>query len=166
LLGAVRSIIIFQGAWDGKEHTDEYQREMNGSIVGHKHYYVPTLNYLMFMKQYLKRAIDAGLESIYIEEPEFWAESGYSESFKREWRGYYGFEWRPQHESAENTYLSNKLKYYLYYRALNECFTFCKEYGKDVGQEYSLLCADTFIVKLFAVEYCQSGSESGFFTKC
>ncbi len=124
----------FQGAWDGKEHTDEYQREMNGSIVGHKHYYVPTLNYLMFMKQHLKRAIDAGLESIYIEEPEFWAESGYSESFKREWRGYYGFEWRPQHESAENTYLSNKLKYYLYYRALNECFTFCKEYGKTLGK--------------------------------
>lgn len=46
---------------------------------------------------------------------------------------YYGFDWRPQHESPENTYLSSKLKYYLYYRALNEVFTFAKEYGKSKG---------------------------------
>ena len=53
--------------------------------------------------------------------------AGYSEAFKREWKEYYGFEWRPQHESPENTYLSNKLKYHLNYRALNECFTYAKE---------------------------------------
>lgn len=48
---------------------------------------------------------------------------------------YYGFDWRPQHESPENTYLSSKLKYYLYYRALNEVFTFAKEYGKSKGMD-------------------------------
>lgn len=52
---------------------------------------------------------------------------------KREWKKYYGFDWRPQHESPENTYLSNKLKYWLYYNALNEVFTYAKEYGKSKG---------------------------------
>ena len=54
---------------------------------------------------------------------------------RRNGKKYYGFEWRPQHESPENTYLSSKLKYYLYYRALNEVFTFAKEYGKSKGMD-------------------------------
>ena len=98
----------FTGQWDGKWHLDEGQ---------------------------VKRVIDAGVDAIFMEEPEFWARAGYSESFKKEWKKYYGFEWRPQHESPENTYLSNKLKYYLYYRALNEVFTFAKEYGKSKGMD-------------------------------
>jgi hypothetical protein len=81
----------------------------------------------------IKRVIDAGIDAIYLEEPEFWARAGYSSSFKKEWKDYYGFDWRPQHESAENTYLSNKLKYHLYVRALEECFTYAKEYGKSKG---------------------------------
>lgn len=83
--------------------------------------------------KHIKRVIDVGIDAIYLEEPEFWARAGYSEAFKREWKEYYGFDWRPQHESAENTYLSNKLKYQLYYRALNECFTYAKEYGRSKG---------------------------------
>jgi len=30
----------------------------------------------------IKRVIDAGIDAIYLEEPEFWARAGYSESFK------------------------------------------------------------------------------------
>ena len=37
--------------------------------------------------------IDAGIDAIFMEEPEFWARAGYSESFKREWKNYYGFDW-------------------------------------------------------------------------
>ena len=58
-----------------------------------------------------------------------------SPAFKREWKTYYGFDWKPQHESAENTYLANKLKYHLYYRALDEAFTFAKEYGASKGMK-------------------------------
>ena len=82
---------------------------------------------------HIKRVIDAGIDAIHMEEPEFWMRAGYSEAFKREWQEYYGFPWRPQHESPENTYLSNKLKYHLYYRALEEVFTYAKEYGKSKG---------------------------------
>jgi hypothetical protein len=127
----------FTGGWDGKRHLDEGQVTQTGDTIWHGHmvpYIVPTNNFIAYMKEkVIKRVIDAGIDAIYLEEPEFWARSGYSDAFKREWKAYYGFDWRPQHESPENTYLSNKLKYHLYYRALNECFTYAKAYGKSKG---------------------------------
>lgn len=127
----------FTGEWDGQPHLDEGQVQMNGDTIWHGHmvpYIVPTMNYLKYFKErHIKRVIDAGVTSIYLEEPEFWARAGYSEAFKREWKEYYGTDWRPQDESPEATYLANKLKYHLYYRALNEAFTYAKEYGRSKG---------------------------------
>jgi len=127
----------FTGKWDGKMHLDEGQVTQKGDTIWHGRmvpYIVPSENFIKYMKEtQIKRVIDAGIDAIFLEEPEFWARGGYSESFKREWKAYYGFDWRPQHESPENTYLSNKLKYHLYYRALDECFTYAKEYGKSKG---------------------------------
>ena len=129
----------FTGGWDGKWHLDEGQVTRQGDTIWHGHmvpYIVPSENFIRYMQErHLKRVIDAGIDAIYLEEPEFWARGGYSEAFKREWKAFYGTDWRPQHESAENTYLSNKLKYHLYYRALNEMFTYAKEYGKSKGMD-------------------------------
>lgn len=129
----------FTGKWDGIWHLDEGQKTMQGDTIWHGHlipYIVPTYNYLSYFKmRHVKPVIDQGIDAIFLEEPEFWARSGYSEAFKREWQQYYGFPWRPQHESAENTYLSNKLKYHLYYRALDECFRYAKAYGKTKGMD-------------------------------
>jgi len=129
----------FTGKWDGEWHLDEGQVTQAGDTLWHGRmvpYIVPTKNFIKYMKEkVIKRVIDAGIDAIYLEEPEFWARAGYSEAFKREWKDYYGFDWRPQHESAENTYLSNKLKYHLYYRAVEECFSFAKEYGKSKGMD-------------------------------
>ncbi len=127
----------FTGQWDGEWHLDEGQVTQRGDTIWHGHmvpYIVPSMNFIKYMKEkVIKRVIDAGIDAIFLEEPEFWARSGYSDAFKREWKEYYGFDWRAQHESPENTYLSSKLKYHLYYRALNECFTYAKEYGKSKG---------------------------------
>ncbi len=127
----------FTGGWDGKWHLDEGQVTQKGDTLWHGRlvpYIVPSTNFIAYMKEkIIKRVIDAGIDAIFLEEPEFWARAGYSDAFKREWKAYYGFDWRPQHESPENTYLSSKLKYHLYYRALNECFTYAKEYGKSKG---------------------------------
>lgn len=129
----------FTGRWDGKWHLDEGQKQMNGDTIWHGNlipYIVPTENYLKYFKErHIKPVIDAGIDAIFLEEPEFWARSGYSEAFKREWQEYYGFPWRPQHESAENTYLSNKLKYHLYYRALDNAFAYAKQYGREKGMD-------------------------------
>ncbi|MDR1172881.1 MAG: hypothetical protein LBL24_10535 [Bacteroidales bacterium] len=129
----------FTGKWDGKPHLDEGQVTVKGDTIWHGRmvpYIVPTMNFIEYMKEkHIKRVIDAGIDAIHLEEPEFWMRGGYSEAFKREWQEYYGFPWRPQHESPENTYLSNKLKYHLYYRALDEVFTFAREYGKSKGMD-------------------------------
>lgn len=129
----------FTGKWDGRWHLDEGQVDQKGDTIWHGHlipYMVPTENFLKYMKEaQIKRVIDAGIDAIYLEEPEFWARAGYSDAFKKEWKKYYGSDWRPQHESPENTYLSNKLKYQLYYNALNEVFTYAKEYGKSKGMD-------------------------------
>lgn len=129
----------FTGKWDGKWHLDEGQVEQDGDTIWHGRmvpYIVPSKNFLAYLKEkHVKRVIDAGIDAIYMEEPEFWARAGYSEAFKNEWQEYYGFPWRPQHESPENTWLSNKLKYVLYYRAIEDVFNYAKEYGKSKGMD-------------------------------
>lgn len=128
----------FLGKWDGIDgHLKEGQRDRNGHEIAHGHlipYIVPTESFIRYMQEtQIKRVIDAGITSIYLEEPEFWMRGGYSEAFKSEWENYYHFPWKSQHESPENTYLSNKLKYHLYYHALDKIFTFAKAYGKSKG---------------------------------
>ena len=129
----------FTGGWDGDWHLDEGQVRMEGDTIWHGKmvpYIVPTENYLAYFKErHIKRVIDAGVDAIFLEEPEFWAHAGYSEAFKREWKDYYGEPWRPQDESPEATYLSSKLKYHLYYRALDEVCSYAKEYGRSLGRE-------------------------------
>ena len=127
----------FTGQWDGQRHLDEGQKTQQGDTIWHGHmvpYIVPTENYLKYFKErHIKPVIDQGIDAIFLEEPEFWARGGYSDAFRREWQSYYGFPWRPHHESADNTYLSNKLKYHLYYRALDEAFAYAKSYGREKG---------------------------------
>ena len=160
----------FSGQWDGIPHYDEVQQRVDGEEIIHNPgvpYIVPTQSFIRYFNEHqIKKAIDEGIDAIYLEEPEFWVWSGYSEAFKREWQDYYGFPWRPQHESAENTYLSNKLKYHLYYRALDEAFNYAKQYGQERGMKVrcyvpthsSLNCAQWGVVSpetsLNALENC------------
>ena len=129
----------FTGKWDGRWHLDEGQVEASGDTIWHGKlipYIVPTENYLKYFKErHIKPVIDAGVDHIFLEEPEFWARAGYSDAFKREWEAFYGSSWQPQDQSPEATYLSQKLKYHLYYRALDEAFTYAKEYGRSLGRD-------------------------------
>lgn len=126
----------FRGQFDGKTHWEESQTQRNGETIGHGKeipYVVPTDSYIAYFKQLVRRAVRSGITTIYLEEPEFWARAGYSSAFKAEWQKYYGFPWMPQHESPEATYLSSKLKYHLYYKALKEIFSDAKQYGDSLG---------------------------------
>ena len=129
----------FLGKWDGKNHLGVGQVTMKGDTIMHGHnmpYVVPVQSFIDYMKEaVVKRVIDAGITNIFLEEPEFWARAGYSEPFKDEWKKYYGFDWRPQHESPENTYLSNKLKYHLFYNAIKQVSAYAKQYGKSKGKD-------------------------------
>jgi hypothetical protein len=126
-----------EGRFDGKNHMDEGQVDRNGQMIMHDPtvpYMVPTQSYIEYLKTLIAKAIDGGVTAIHLEEPEFWNRGGYSEGFKREWQAYYNEPWQAQHISPEATYRSAKLKYHLYYRALDQLFTFAKEYSAQKGQ--------------------------------
>ena len=126
------------GRWDGKDHTDERQTDKDGvplqhGLGGDVWYMSPGEQYGRYLSEGVKRALDAGTEAVYLEEPEFWVRGGYEPSFRREWKAFYGEDWLPPHESVDNQYRSSKLKYYLYRRALGQVFAFAKRYGKEHG---------------------------------
>jgi hypothetical protein len=126
------------GKFDGKNHEDESQTDRNGNIVGHGvnvPYMSPGESYGKYLSAGVKRAIDAGAEGIYLEEPEFWVRTGYEPSFKREWKSFYGDDWQPLHSSPDAQYRASKLKYFLYRRALSQVFTFVKAYNKQIGRD-------------------------------
>ena len=57
---------------------DEGQVTQTGDTIWHGHmvpYIVPSENFLSYLKErHVKRVIDAGVDAIFMEEPEFWQE--------------------------------------------------------------------------------------------
>ena len=121
------------GEFDGREHWDEGQKMRDGTDVSHgalTPYMVPTVSFANYLVSKLKRAVDAGVEAIHLEEPEFWVKSGYSEAFKREWGIYYKEPWQDPAESAEAQFRASKLKSHMYARTLDRLSSELKEYAK------------------------------------
>jgi hypothetical protein len=143
----------FKGDFDGKEHLDEGQVDYNGNRVQHGKYVpyvVPTQSYLTYFKTVIRKVIDSGINTIYLEEPEFWAKSGYSKAFKKEWKRYYGTAWKSETKSANAAYMSSELKHYLYVRALREVFSYAKAYGKSIGRDIKCFVATHSLVNYSA----------------
>jgi len=141
---------FFLGKWDGTNHLDLAQVEKSGKPIMHGHnipYVVPTDVFIKYMQTaVMKRVIDVGIKEIFLEEPEFWARGGYSQPFKAEWQKYYGFPWKPQDENPENTYLSSKLKYHLYYNAIKQVSDYAKAYAKSKGISIKIYIATHSLV--------------------
>ncbi len=128
-----------RGDFDGKEHWNETQQESDGKLILHSGrevpYIAPSESYGKYLSRGVLRALDAGAEAIYLEEPEFWARAGWSDSFKKEWQSYYSEPWRAPDSSPDAQYRASKLKYYLYQRALSQVFTAVREWGKQHGRQ-------------------------------
>jgi len=122
-----------RGDFDGKEHWNETQQEKSGTLILHSGrevpYIAPSLSYGRYLAKGVEAALDAGAEAIYLEEPEFWARAGWSDSFKLEWQSYYHESWQAPDSSPDAQYRASKLKYFLYRRALAQVFASVKEYG-------------------------------------
>lgn len=128
------------GEWDGHRHWNESQMDRHGKPILHGvdvPYLCPTLSFCRYLTEQIKPAVDAGVEAIHLEEPEFWDDGGYSEAFQQEYKAYYGEEWQPPHLSCENRYKASALKVYLYKRLVaytsSELKAYAKEkYGRDL----------------------------------
>ena len=121
------------GQWDGREHYDEMQRSRDGSVTGgdihSTGYMVPTISFIDYLTEKLKVAVDAGVEAIHVEEPEFLNAGGYSEAFKREYKLFYHEDWVPPHESVDAHYRAARLKAWLYRRAIERVSQSLREYA-------------------------------------
>lgn len=127
------------GQWDGLDHWDESQTDRHGKPILHGlnvPYLCPTLSFCAYLTEKTKVAVDAGVEAVHLEEPEFWDEGGYSPAFRREYLAYYGEEWQPPHSSCEARYKASALKVYLYRRLVEYVSRGLKEYAKEAyGRE-------------------------------
>ncbi|HEV2455603.1 MAG TPA: hypothetical protein VGY98_15160, partial [Verrucomicrobiae bacterium] len=125
------------GKYDGSNHVDEVQTDRNGTLDSHGgdvYYMCPSTNFGNYLCEGIQRALDAGVEAIYLEEPEFWVKNGYSEGFKREWRSYYDEDWQPPDSSVDAAWRASKLKYFLYRRLLQQVFDHVQEFNKRTGR--------------------------------
>ncbi|HBL41114.1 MAG TPA: hypothetical protein DDY98_05920 [Ruminococcaceae bacterium] len=122
-----------EGRFDGATHWDEAQTDRFGNVIAHGvdvPYMVPSVGFADFLTERLKIAVDAGVEAIHVEEPEFWDRGGYSEGFKREYELFYREPWMPPHESVDARYRCAKLKAYLFTRTIDRVSAGIKEYAK------------------------------------
>jgi hypothetical protein len=129
------------GRFDGTNHEDNAQTDRNGKKISHGgdvYYMCPAENFGEFLSTGVQRGLDAGVEAVHLEEPEFWARAGYSEGFKREWQSYYHEPWQPPHESVDGQWRASKLKYFLYRRALQQVFRHVQAYNQRTG--HSVRC--------------------------
>ncbi len=119
---------------------EEVQTAKSGKLFMHGHsktvgYNVPTPAYVEFVKEYIEPAVEAGVKAIYMEEPEYWAETGWSEAFKQAWQDSYGEPWAPPDSSVDAQYRASRLKYELYFDALGEVFRHVKTLAAEKGFE-------------------------------
>jgi hypothetical protein len=129
-----------RGEWDGIKHFDDAQAAEGGFKLehgigqGHDIYYMmPSMPYVRYLAEKLHRVVDAGAIALHLEEPEFWVRAGYEEGFKREWADYYGEPWQAPASSPDARYRCEKLKQYLYTRALAYLFKDIKDYARQKG---------------------------------
>lgn len=120
------------GKYDTINHWDEAQTDRFGNRILHGPegpYMVPTVSFADYITEKLKNVVDAGVEAIHVEEPEFWDRAGYSPAFKREYALYYREPWTPPHESSDARYKCAKLKAYLFTKTIDRLASSLKEYA-------------------------------------
>jgi len=108
------------------------QVESNGAQKLHGRltpYIVPSIEFADYISEKLKLMIDAGVYAIHLEEPEFWAYTGFSEAFQREWQLFYNEPYVRPDTSPDAQYKASQLKYYLFSRTLRRVAETCKEYA-------------------------------------
>jgi hypothetical protein len=126
----------YYGRFDGINHEDEAQTRQNGEKIGHGgdvYYMSPGINYGKFLATGVRRALEAGVQAVHLEEPEFWSWGGYGGGFKNEWKAFYHEDWQDPMSSPDARWRAAKLMYFLYRRALQQVFDSIQDYNRQHG---------------------------------
>jgi hypothetical protein len=122
--------------FDGQFHWDQAQKYKDGRLSLHGDmpritpYMSPNKQYGRYLSSRVIRALDAGAQAIYLEEPEYYADTGWSDNFKREWKSHYGDDWRPPDSSPDAQYRASALKYVLYRDLLGQVCDAVRQYDR------------------------------------
>ena len=125
------------GGFDGKYHWGEAQMYQHGKMALHGDmaritpYMSPGDDFGRYLSSLIQHSLDAGADAVYVTEPEYYADTGWSANFKEQWRKHYGEDWRPPDSSPDAQYRASKLKYQLYRQTLTEVCAAVKKYGED-----------------------------------
>ncbi|MCK5738028.1 hypothetical protein KAH55_02560 [bacterium] len=125
------------GKFDNEKHYHERQQLADGTRLEKGPslpLLSPTESFTKYLKQLIQQAIDADASRIYLTEPEYAIETGYSPVFKNAWRNLYGQAWQDQTTSTQNRYLSGLLKHNLFLNQINELTNFAKLYARSQGK--------------------------------
>ena len=120
------------GKYDGVDHWDDAQVLADDQRMQHDPatpYLSPSVAFTDYLETRLRKVVDAGVDEIYLEEPEFWAFTGFGKSFQREWKMFYDEEFVRPDSNCDAQYRASKLKQYLYRRALDRVSASLKEYS-------------------------------------
>jgi len=73
-------------------------------------YMIPTQGRIDLAPRYYRESVAAGVSGFCFDEPEIWANAGYSQAFKDEWLAHYGTPWQPPAGSVDARYKAEQLK--------------------------------------------------------
>ncbi len=118
---------------------DEVQTTKSGRLYMHGNstdvgYNVPSPAYIEYIKQYIDPALECDILGVYLEEPEYWAETGWSKAFQEEWQRFYNEPWQEPDSSVDAQYRASRLKYELYFNALKEVFEHVDKRAAERGR--------------------------------
>ena len=116
--------------------TSEVQTRKDGSLRMHHPgvgYNVPTDPYIAYIKTTIDPVIDQRPLFLCLEEPEYWADTGWSATFKQLYAEHYGEPWRAPDSSVDAQYRASRLKYERYFEALREVFGFARAKSNRLG---------------------------------
>lgn len=135
----------YEGRHDGKTHREDIQHDREGNELSHGgsvYYMVPSEGYVDYLAGRIEETVRAaGPEYLVMEEPEFWARAGYSETFRKEWFRRYGEPWEPPHSSPSARWKAARLMYELYRRALEATLSAGKRSAAVEGRRIKCLVA-------------------------
>ncbi|HOO56175.1 MAG TPA: hypothetical protein PLN69_05080 [bacterium] len=119
------------------EHPEIKQTTSNGvpfEMIPGRAWVVPVKPWIDWFIGRTDEALAGGARAILPEEPEFFASTGYSDSFKTAWKEYYGEDWRPPHETFENYWRAGQLKAHLFEEFFRQVCSHVK------GKDRSVMC--------------------------
>lgn len=122
-LGRDYNSYFVKGKYDGSEHYDIVQTDVNGNMLRHPtgdtFYTFPSEEFVDFLVDYATIALNAGAKDVYIEEPDGFVNYIYCDYFKKQWQKEYGA-WVEPATDVNARYKADKLVADILTRAMDK----------------------------------------------